>query len=125
MTKKEKFFIENTSGVGSTTINFSGYGYGRHYAGMINLYGYDPDGNVFDYIVTYHRSKVICKMISTGEWWKLDESILANYSTNGHTTRVGIKRANIAKAKKMKDSHDAIPFSGKAAHDARVFFRNN
>ena len=42
---------------------------------MVNVYGYDPEGGVFDYVVTYHRSNVICRMLTSGEWWTIDEDI--------------------------------------------------
>ena len=124
ITKKERFFRDNTAGVETTLINYSGYGYGRHAAGMVELYGYDDNGNQFSYIVTRHRCRVIQKMIKNGEWWTLDSSIRANYSTNGYTTRVGIKRANAARCKQLSDSHKAIYEGGKAAHDMRVALRN-
>ncbi len=124
MTKKEKFFKNETSGYGTTTINYSGYGYGRHCAGMTNIYGFSPNGDTFDYIVTRHRSLVIASMIRSGEWWDVDEDIRSNYSTNGYTTRVGIKRASAKRCKVMADSHRAINLSGKDAHDARVHLRN-
>ena len=123
-TKKEKFFKNNKSGFATTLINYSGYGYGRHAAGMTNIYGYDNTGFTFDYIVTNHRAGVIASMLTTGEWWKLESSIRSNYSTNGFTTRVGIKRANRKRCKQLAESHNAVPYSGKAAHDARVFLRN-
>jgi len=124
MTKREKFFKNQTSGIGTTTINYSGYGYGKHCAGMINIYGYAPDGTTFDYIVTFHRSKIIAKMIKTGEWWTIDSDIVSNYSTNGYTTRVGLKRANKKRCTQLADSHRAIDEIGKNAHDARVRVRN-
>lgn len=124
MTKKEKFFKNQPSGIGTTTINYSGYGYGKHYAGMTNIYGYAPDGTTFDYIVTFHRSKIIVKMIRTGEWWLIDSDIRKNYSTNGYTTRVGIHRANKKRCMQLADSHRIIDEVGKNAHDARVRLRN-
>lgn len=123
-TKKEMFFLNNTTAFCCTQINYSGYGYGRHYAGMVNVYGYDPEGGVFDYVVTYHRSNVICRMLTSGEWWTIDEDIRSNYTTNGYTTRVGIKKAHKKRCAELAASHRAIPFSGKGAHDARVFLRN-
>jgi hypothetical protein len=124
MTKKEKFFKNQTSGIGTTTINYSGYGYGKHYAGMTNVYGYDSDGSTFDYIVTHHRSKQIIKMIEIGEWWSIDSDIRSNYSTNGYTTRVGIAKANLKRCTQLADSHRIIDDVGKSAHDARVILRN-
>jgi hypothetical protein len=124
MTKKDKFFIQNSSGYCTTTINYSGYGYGRHCAGKTNLYGYDNNGNAFDYIVTNHRCKVIISMIDSGEWWGLEDSIRSNYSTNGHSTRKGIKKANIERCKLMHRSHQINPLSGKSNHDIRVLLRN-
>ncbi|MFH2013626.1 MAG: hypothetical protein ABIJ17_01505 [Patescibacteria group bacterium] len=125
MKKKDKFFVNNKTGIGTTTINYSGYGYGKHYAGMTNVYGYAPDGSTFDYIVTYHRSNVIIKMIKSGEWWKIDESIRSNYTTNGYTTRVGIKKASKKRCEQLRNSHAVISHSGKLAHDERVRKRNN
>jgi hypothetical protein len=128
MTKYETFFktvpFDGAVKLSATTISYSGYGYGRHNGGKTHLYGYDPKGEQFSYIVTFHRSKVIAQMIRTGEWWELTEKIRSNYSTNGYTTRVGIKRANLARCAKMMKSHQAIPDAGKAAHDARVIMRN-
>ena len=124
MTKREKFFKTQTSGMGMTTINYSGYGYGKHYAGMTNLYGYTPDGSTFNYIVTYHRSKKIIEMFETGEWWSIDIDIRSNYSTNGYTTRVGIAKANLKRCRELADSHRIIDNVGKSAHDARVILRN-
>jgi hypothetical protein len=124
MTKKEKFFKTKAEGYSTTRINYSGYSYGRHYGGMTNIYGYSPDGSVFDYIVTYHRSKVIARMIRNGTWWALDISIRDNYSTNGYTTRVGIIRANKKRCSQLSESHKILPFGGKNAHDARVILRN-
>ena len=124
MTKREIFFKTQNNGFGVTTINYSGYGYGRHYAGMTNIYGYAPCGLVFDYVVTYHRSKQILKMIKSGEWWTVDSDIRNNYSTNGYSTRVGINRANKKRCKQIADSHKAINRLGKDAHEARVRLRN-
>jgi hypothetical protein len=124
MTKREKFFKNQTSGIGTTRIAYSAYGYGKHYAGMTHIYGYTPDGLIFDYIVTYHRSKIIVKMINNGEWWKIDEDIRSNYSTNGYTTRIGVKRANLKRCSELSESHRIIEESGKEAHEARVRLRN-
>lgn len=124
MTKRQKFFKTQTSGFGTTVINYSGYGYGRHCAGMTNVYGYAPDGSTFDYVVTRHRSNIIIRMLRDGSWWSVNEDIRDNYSTNGYTTRAGIRRADEKRCKQLADSHRAIPFSGKAAHDARVMARN-
>ena len=124
MTKREKFFANNKSGIGTTTINYTGYGYGRHCAGMTNLYGYAPDGSIFDYVVTFHRSRIIEEMIITGEWWTIHEDIRSNYSTNGFTTRVGIRKANKKRCTQLADSHRLIIDSGKQAHDLRVKIRN-
>lgn len=124
MTKKEKFFKANNSGFGLTNINYSGYGYGKNHAGMINLYGFAPDGSMFDYIVTFHRSKQIIKMLQSGEWWDINPDVRDNYSTNGYTTRVGIKRANARRCKQLADSHKKIIMTGKSAHDLRVILRN-
>ncbi len=124
MKKKEKFFKNKTSGIGTTLINYSGYGYGKHFAGMTNVYGFAPDGSTFDYIVTHHRSKIIAKMIITGEWWTIDNDIRSNYSTNGFTTRVGIDKANKKRCMQLADSHRIIDEIGKNAHDARVRLRN-
>jgi hypothetical protein len=123
--KKEKFFKTQTTGWNTTTISYSGYGYGKHYGGMTNIYGYTPDGDTFDYIVTHHRSLIIGKLIESGEWWNIHPDVRGNYSTNGYTTRVGVRRANIARCGKMALSHHLITDDGSAAHEARVFLRNN
>ena len=122
--KKEKFFKNQKSGYNTTTINYSGYGYGRHAAGMVNIYGYTPDGSTFDYIVSYHRSKVITRMIITGEWWTISDDVRGNYSTNGYTTRIGIARANPKRCTQIADSHRAFVYQGQNAHDVRVLLRN-
>ena len=122
--KKTKFFATHLSGWQTTSISYSGYGYGRHAAGMVNVYGYGPAGT-FDYVVTYHRSKVILSMLGSGEWWSLDEAVRSNYSTNGYTTRVGITRASLSQCRRMHASHVALPDSGKTAHDIRVRLRKN
>ena len=108
----------------STIINYTGYGYGRHYAGMIHLYGYDPNGKKWECICSYHRGKVISKMIKNGEYWNIHEDIRKNYETNGYTTRIGLKRANLVRCKQLADSHRKCDESGKAAHDYRVRLRN-
>lgn len=123
-TKKEKFFKTQVTGFSTTTINYNGYGYGRHCAGMTNVYGYSPEGIRFDYIVTPHRANVICSMIRSGQWWTLDADIRSNYSTNGYNTRWGIRRANLLRCRKMAESHAAITLGGKDGHDARVMMRN-
>lgn len=123
-TKKEKFFKTYKTGFSTTLISFSGYGYGRHAAGMVNIYGFDNEGIRFDYVVTHHRSKVIASMIEAGTWWKLDSAIRSNYSTNGYNTRKGIKNANLTRCKQLQNSHTTVPFSGKSAHDYRVLIRN-
>ena len=123
-TKAEKFFENNTDGISTTTINYSGYGYGRQYAGMTHVYGYDDKGLRFDYVVTFHRSRVIMNMIRSGEWWLLDSAIRDNYSTNGYNTRRGIKNADVMRCRKMQESHDRITEKGKDAHDTRVLLRN-
>lgn len=127
MKKYKKFMSENVGAKNlylSTTINYSGYGYGKHYAGMIHCYGYDPNGEKWECICTYHRMKVISKMIKTGEYWGINEDIRKNYETNGYTTRVGLKKANLIRCKQLADSHRQCDESGKAAHDFRVRLRN-
>ena len=124
MTKRESFFKNQKSGIGRTAINYHGYGYGRHYAGMINIYGYAPDGTTFDYVVTYHRSKVLIDMLLSGEWWTIDSDIRRNYSTNGFTTRIGIRRANKKRCSQLANSHRLIDEVGKNALDERVRLRN-
>jgi hypothetical protein len=124
MTKKEKFFKTAKIGMNTTTINYTGYGYGRHCGGMVNVYGYTPEGAIYDYIVTFHRSKKIIEMIKTGKWWTINQDIRANYCTNGYTTRIGIKKADMARCKRLADSHRVIQGGGSEAHDMRVFLRN-
>lgn len=124
MKKRDKFFKKEKTGFSQTGLNYSGSGYGKHYGGMTNVYGFDPDGNIFDYFVTFHRSKIIIQLLISGEWWKIDEDIRGNYSTNGYSTRIGLKRANKAKCKKIADSHREVRQTGKNAHDYRVIIRN-
>lgn len=124
MKKAEKFFKNNSSGYNTTRINYSGYGYGQHYGGMTHLYGYDNNGFPFNYIVSYHRACQIIKLIKNKEWWEIDEDIRNNYSTNGYTTRIGLKRANIKRCKQIAESHIKCDYSGKSAHDYRVRLRN-
>jgi hypothetical protein len=125
-TKKELFFRNNTTGYNTTTINYSGYGYGRQYAGMTNVYGYDNDGIRFDYIVTSHREKVILRMLKDGSWWLIDSSIRGNYSTNGKTTLCGIERSkkHIERLDKIAHSHFVNTDRGIDAHNNRVRIRN-
>lgn len=132
MTKRDKFFRDYTCGWSTTQINYSGYGYGAHCAGHVHIYGYDPSGETFDYIVTRQRAKVIKKMLHSGEWWssEIDDDVRQNYVTNGHTTRVGLLRANankkrVERCKQLAHSHQLIPEDGEEAHKARVMARNN
>lgn len=126
--KKAEKFLKNNSGktdvYSSTTINYTGYGYGKHYAGMVHIYGYDPNGKKWECICTYHRSKQIIKLIQNGEYWNINNDIRQNYETNGFTTRVGLKKANLIRCKQLADSHRQCDESGKAAHDFRVRLRN-
>jgi hypothetical protein len=126
--KKYQSFMYKNSGkknvYDSTTINYFGYGYGKHYAGMMHLYGYDINGEEWECICTYHRAKVIKKLIKSGEYWNIHKDIRKNYETNGFTTRVGIRRANLQRCKKMADSHRKCSEQGKSAHDYRVRLRN-
>lgn len=126
-TKADIFFRKNPTGENifqTTKLNYSGSSYGECYAGMTYLYGYDCDGNRFDYFVTNHRAKTIISLINDNKWWGLDSSIRDNYSTNGYTTRVGINRANMKRCKQLSESHKKFPYSGKNAHDYRVLIRN-
>lgn len=127
--KKAEKFLKNNSGktdvYSSTTINYTGYGYGRHYAGMVHIYGYDIYGDKWECICTYHRYKQITKLLRTGEYWSINEDIRKNYETNGYTTRVGLLRADKKRCTQLADSHRICDESGKAAHDYRVRLRNN
>ena len=130
-TKKDKFF-ENLVEDGklhicTTTINYSGYGYGRHYAGMKNLYGITEDGETFDYICTPHRVDVIIKRMKNGTWFNIPSAIRDNYTHNGYTTRCGLDRAvkRLERIEEIQKSHiEYGHLTGKAGHDFRVRMRN-
>lgn len=124
MLKKDKFFENNQTGFGFTRINYSGFGYGSHAGGMTDVYGYKPNGETFSYVVSFHRSKIIIKMLKDGSWWNIHEAIQSNYGTNGYTTRIGLKRANLDTCLRMWSSHHVITEGGKSGHDARVQLRN-
>ena len=130
-TKKEKFF-ETTKADGNlhlctTTINYSGYGYGRQYAGMTNVYGIRENGEKFDFICTFHRSNVAKKRIINGTWFDIPEAIRDNYTTNGYNTRCGLERAKnkLERIERIHKSHSEFGYlTGKDGHETRVRKRN-
>lgn len=126
MQKFKKFFLNNKSGYSTTAINHDGYGYGSQFGGMYHIYGYDNEGNIFGYVVTPRRCQTILQLLDEGKWWDIDKEIRENYSTNGYTTRCGVKKAlsKLERIKKIAQSHDACKLGGKDGHDYRVSLRN-
>ena len=129
MKKFEKFIKQNEGKLnvfGYTGLNYSGSYIGKHANGNRHLYGFDINGNWFEYVCTYHRSKTILKMLNTGEWWTLPEAIRNNYSTNGYNTRVGIRKYfnRLERIEQIALSHQIIKYGGIDGHKDRVQIRN-
>lgn len=130
MNKRERFDLNCRRGlvkagtVETTQINYSGYGYGRHNAGMTHVYYFNGESVEDLGVMTHHRAKVVISMIERGTWFNVDEDLRKNYTTNGFNTRVGLVKANINRVKTIAQSHKSLPFSGQAAHQLRKIKRN-